>query len=312
MEFDVLVITPTVFCDLIFTGLPGIPGPGQEFYAQGFALCPGGMGGNSATALVRLGMRVGLVSRIGRFPLGEILHRQLEAEGIDLTHVQLVDEEPTAVSVAMSLSSDRCFVTYPPPTRAAGSMPLPLDYGVLGQARHALLGGPGATRDQLARIRERGIGIALDIGWDATENPRAVFDLLPLVDIFVPNELEASRLTGASDPHEAIKILGRYVRLPIIKLGARGSMGLKEGQVIEVPTINVKPIDTTGAGDVFVAGLLYGYLRGWDIERCLRLANICGALSTRGIGGGRSAPRWDDILRVAPEFGIDEQVGCIR
>ncbi|MEW6229844.1 MAG: carbohydrate kinase family protein, partial [Bacillota bacterium] len=197
VDLDVLVITRTVFCDLIFVGLPGIPEPGQEFYSQGFALCPGGLSANSGMALSRLGMKVGVISRIGRVPLGDVLYRQLEAEGVDLTHVLLLDEEPTAVSVAMSLPADRCFVTYPPRSRA--EEPLPIDFEFVRLARHVLVSATDITRHQLERIREMGVGVTLDTGWDATGEAQTVFDLLPLVDIFVPNEVEACRLTGASD-----------------------------------------------------------------------------------------------------------------
>lgn len=307
MKLDVVIVTPTVFCDLIFAGLPGIPGPGQEFYSQGFALCPGGMGGNSGIALSRLGMKVGLMSRIGRFPLGEVLYRQLAAEGMELSQVQLADEEPTAVSVAMALSTDRCFLTYPPPSPA--EQPMHINFESLRQARHGLVSWPGITKDQLLRIRKMGISITLDIGWDATDQPQKVYELLPFVDVFAPNELEAFRLTGEPDPRKALEVLSRYVNQPVIKLGARGSITLKDGRIVEVPTIDVEPMDTTGAGDVFAAGLLYGYLKKWDIDRCLRLANVCGALSTQVIGGGRSAPRWDDIFKAAPDLLADQHMG---
>lgn len=308
VDLDVLVITRTVFCDLIFVGLPGIPEPGQEFYSQGFALCPGGLGANTGMALSRLGMKAGVISKIGRLPLGDVLYRQLEAEGVDLTQVLLLDEEPTAVSVAMSLPEDRCFVTYPP--RSHAEKPLPIDFEYVRLARHVLVSATDITRRQLERVREMGVGVTLDIGWDAAGEAQTVFDLLPLVDIFVPNEVEACRLTGTSDVRDALHALGRYVRHPIITLGARGSLTLEDGRVILVPTIDVQPVDTTGAGDVFAAGLLYGYLKGWSTEKCVRLGNICGALSTRGIGGGCSAPRWDDIAEVAPDLRGGMQAGC--
>lgn len=311
MDFDVIVVSATVFCDLIFVGLPGIPGAGQEFYSQGFALCPGGMGANSATALSRLGMRVALVSRIGRHPVGELLYRDLEREGIDVSHIQILDEEPTAVSAVISLPNDRCFITYPPPSPSAGLVPIDFDFESVKRAHYMLVSASDVTKDQLTRIREMGARVALDVGWKATEEPQRVLDLLPLVDVFVPNELEACRLTGTADAREALALLGRYVRQPVIKLGARGAIGLDGGRVVEVPAIDLKPIDTTGAGDVFAAGLLYGHLKGWPIAKCLRVANVCGALSTRGIGGGCSAPRWDDILKVAPHLCAVEQAGWV-
>lgn len=311
MDLDVAVISTTVFCDLVFTGVPAMPGPGQEVYSEGFALCAGGLGANSAIALSRLGLKVGLISRIGRWPLGELICGELEREGVNVSHVRLADNEPTAVTVAISSPHDRCFISYPAPPPGGAAFNCDLDFGFIGQARYVLVSASDVTMEQLARIRSMGVQVALDVGWDATQDPRRVFDLLPFADLFMPNELEACRLTGASDAREALAQLGRWVRRPVVKLGARGAIALHQGQVVEERAIEVKPVDTTGAGDVFAAGLLYGCLNGWPIARSLRLANVCGGLSTRGIGGGRSAPRWDEIIEVAPDLHAAQKAGRV-
>lgn len=297
---DVLIITPFIFSDIIFTGLSEMPSLGQEVYSRGFGFGPGGLGGNAGIALARLGMKAGIISRVGRDPLGDLLWGKLDAEGVDLSHVLRTESLPTAVSAALSFDQDRCFVTYPHPSCL--TEPIPIDLEFVKLARHVLVSGPDVTRETLSLIRDMGIEITLDVGWDATNEPKTVFDLLPFVDIFVPNELEACGITGTSNPRDAIEVLSRYVSLPVVKLGARGSMAIQDGRLFEVPSIKVEPVDTTGAGDVFAAGLLYGYLHGWSIEGCLRLANVCGALSTQGVGGGCSAPRWSDIRKVAPDL----------
>ncbi|MCR4401610.1 MAG: carbohydrate kinase family protein [Firmicutes bacterium] len=297
---DVLIITPCIFGDVIFTGLCEMPSLGQEIYSRGFGFCPGGLGANAGIAMARLGMKAAVVSRVGRDLLGDLLCRRLDAEGVDVSRVVRTESLPTAVSVALSFERDRCFVTYPHPSRLVE--PLPIDVESVRLARHVLVSGPDVTRENLSLIRDMSVGITLDVGWDATNDPDAVLDLLRFVDVFVPNEVEACGITGTRDPRDAIEVLSRYVSMPVIKLGARGSMAIKDGRLVEVPSIEVEPVDTTGAGDVFAAGLLYGYLHGWGIEECLRLANVCGALSTQGVGGGCSAPRWSDIRRVAPDL----------
>lgn len=304
MDLDVVVISATVFCDLIFTGLREMPGPGEEAYPKGFALCPGGLGANSAIALSRLGLRVGLVSRIGRRPLGEELYAELEREGVNVSRVCLADNEPTAVTVSVSLPHDRCFITYPPPSLFSGGPVLDREeeFEAIKQARYILASASDVTMEQLTRIRGMGAKVALDMGWDTTRDPRRVFDLLPLVDIFMPNESEACCLVGTCDAREALNELGRWVPFAVVKLGPGGAIALHNGQFVEERGIEVDVVDTTGAGDVFAAGLLYGCLMGWPAAKSVRLANICGGLSTQGIGGGRSAPRWVDINRVAPDL----------
>lgn len=299
---DVVIISSAVFCDLIFTGLPGIPGLGQELYAEDFALCPGGMAANTGIALARLGMKVGLIATIGRYPLGDLLMSQLELEGLDLSHVDLREDEPTAVSVSMSVPEDRSFVTYPSPSHSCSYAWPAMDLDFISRARHVVISGPDVTPSQLAQIHRTGVTVTMDVGWESTRRLDSVFELLPLVDLFVPNELEACLITGTTAPTDALLELSRYVPHPVIKLGSRGSMAAVDGKVLEVPSIDVEPIDTTGAGDVFAAGLIYGYLKGWSMENCLRLGNVCGALSVTGIGGGQSAPGWDQIREVAPDL----------
>jgi len=304
---DVVAVSRSIFCDLIFTGLPGAPQPGQELYAQGFALCPGGMAANSGMALARLGLKTGIVARLGRYPLGDVLLSQLEVENLDLSHLEVTEDEPTAVSVAMSTPLDRCFITYPSPSFPYGRDPTIIDLDFLANVRHVLVSASDVTPDQLARMRQMGLGITLDVGWESTRHPDSVLELLPLVDLFVPNEIESCLITGASTPVDALVELSRHVAHPVIKLGRMGSMTVADGRPLEVPSIPVDPLDTTGAGDVFAAGLIYGYLRGWKMEDCLRLGNVCGALSATGVGGGCSAPGWDQIRKAAPD--LDSSIG---
>ncbi|MGE5593129.1 MAG: carbohydrate kinase family protein [Betaproteobacteria bacterium] len=309
MDLDVAVISATVFCDLVFTGLRAMPGPGQEVYSEGFALCAGGLGANSAIALSRLGLKVGLISTIGREPLGGELYAELEKEGVNVSHVRLADDEPTAVTVSVSLPHDRCFITYPTPSPGKRVLDCERDFEAIEHARYILASASDVTADQLVRIQGMGVKVALDMGWDTTHDPRRVFDLLPFADIFMPNESEACCLVGTCDARKALDELGRWVRLAVVKLGSKGAIALHDGQFVEEHAIEVSAVDTTGAGDVFAAGLLYGCLRGWPVAKSLKLANVCGGLSTQGVGGGRSAPRWEDISRVAPDLCGSQKVG---
>jgi sugar/nucleoside kinase (ribokinase family) len=82
-----------------------------------------------------------------------------------------------------------------------------------------------------------------------------------------------------------------------IKLGAQGALGVSNGRKVRVASIPVKVIDTVGAGDSFDAGFIYGYLQGWPLEKTLRAASICGALSTQAAGGTTAQATLDEVLR---------------
>jgi sugar/nucleoside kinase (ribokinase family) len=87
----------------------------------------------------------------------------------------------------------------------------------------------------------------------------------------------------------ADKLAGKVETLAI-KLGAAGALGVRKRQKVRVASIPVKVVDTVGAGDSFDAGFLFGYLNGWPLEKTLKLAAICGALSTQAAGGTTAQP----------------------
>ena len=123
------------------------------------------------------------------------------------------------------------------------------------------------------------------------------------VDIFFPNQKEASAMTGERD---ALRILERFrdegVKAVVLKLGSRGAGMLWQDRISFTERYSVDPVDTTGAGDCFDAGFLDAWLRSEDAETCLRAGAICGALSTEamgGIGGFPSRERLETELHKA-------------
>jgi sugar/nucleoside kinase (ribokinase family) len=113
-----------------------------------------------------------------------------------------------------------------------------------------------------------------------------VSEAVARVDVFGPNESEALRLTGASTVEAALEQLGELAPVVVIKCGARGALARAGGQTWGSPALPVEVRDTTGAGDCFNAGFLYGHLSGHDLAGCLRCGNICGGLATVSRGNG--------------------------
>src|SRR5262249_12893585 len=107
---------------------------------------------------------------------------------------------------------------------------------------------------------------------------------------FLPNETELCTIAGAQDAQTALERLAQAVPTIAVKLGGKGGLARQRGQTIQADALPVDVVDTTGAGDSFDAGFVYGYLHGWDRERTLRLACACGSLSTRAAGGTEAQP----------------------
>jgi len=128
-----------------------------------------------------------------------------------------------------------------------------------------------------------------------------------LVDILFLNQVEAKRLYNSIyDKDEDIDTiadsLSKEINLLVIKLGERGALAVKDGKKYYRGGFKVDVVDTTGAGDAFNAGFLYGRLNNYDIDRCLLIGNACGALSCTGIGGTTNLPTLKRLKEFIESF----------
>jgi sugar/nucleoside kinase (ribokinase family) len=119
--------------------------------------------------------------------------------------------------------------------------------------------------------------------------------VLAEVDVAAPNLSEALEITGAGDAQGALQRLSELCRCAVIKMGAEGCIACCDGVHYHVPAITVQAVETTGAGDNFNAGLIYGLLQGYSLDKVLRCANIAGGLSTL-VPGGCQSPLTGDVV----------------
>jgi sugar/nucleoside kinase (ribokinase family) len=148
-----------------------------------------------------------------------------------------------------------------------------------------------------AAARDRGLSISLDTNYDPSERwDGRLREALRYVDVFMPNQTELLAITGAADLDTALEHMARQTPLVGVKLGAQGAAARRGDQIARAAALPVEVADTTGAGDSFDAGFVYGYLKGWDLQRTLRLACACGSLSTRAAGGTAAQPTLAEAL----------------
>lgn len=299
-----ILVAGDLFVDLILSGFPSWPQPGEEAFASAFHREVGGGAAIAACGLARLGSRVALLGRVGQ-DSGHWVASRLNHFGVITSRLCFDLVEPTALTVAISTPAERSFLTY---HGASGRFPEMLAEAVasrdLANARHFHLNWApdlAAAADLFASIRRQGCTISLDVGWhpDWLADSRAIA-LLPLVDIFFLNEAEARRMTGEADP---AKMLNRFAsagaQRVALKLGPAGAALLWDGDTLDVKAHSVRVVDTTGAGDCFNAGFLHYWLRGAAPLSCLRAGNFCGAASTEAHGGVSGFP---DSERVRLEL----------
>ncbi len=146
------------------------------------------------------------------------------------------------------------------------------------------------------RARTLGLTTSLDTNYDPSEKWIGFDELFPVTNVFLPNEREIVSLSGAGNVDLAAERIGSKVEMLAVKLGAQGAMGTHAAGRVRVNSIPVQVVDTIGAGDSFDAGFLYAYLNQWGLEASLRLACVCGGLSTRMAGGTDGQPAIDEAM----------------
>ena len=298
MTYDVLIYGP-VFCDLVFTDISSMPILGKELFAGDFTITVGGSA-IVAAGLHRLGARVGLVADLGSDPLSKLSWQFLGEIGLDRSLIKRHPNPLPHVTVAMSFPEDRAFVTrYQAPQEPAN-----LEEILQTQpAKHLHLCSFLTTIEAPNAIQTAhtaGMTVSMDPGWDEKmlNNPR-FFELLAELDLFLPNRLELSQITGIEDLDQAANQM--MTALPagklIVKDGSNGAVAFTIGQqeAVRVPVIPVNPVDTTGAGDAFVAGFLYGFLQGLPVKESMQYGVVCGGLTTTIPGGIAALPNFSEV-----------------
>jgi sugar/nucleoside kinase (ribokinase family)/fructoselysine-6-P-deglycase FrlB-like protein len=290
---DLLVIGD-LSVDLVMSG-DVRPAFGQaEQLVESASLALGGSGAIMACSAARLGLNVALVAAVGDDALGRFAVAELERLGVGAKHVVVREECSTGVSCHLSTDRDRAMLTHPGAISTLRMADLPLE--ALDDVRHVHLASPflldglrSELRDVLDAVRERGATTSLDPNWD----PRGRWDLrdlLPRLDLVLPNAAEARRLTGVDDVERAASLLAAEGPAVVVKLGESGALAHDGERAVRAPAPAVDVVNTTGAGDTFDAGYLVAALAGADQGRRLEMAVAAGALSLRGYGGTAGQP----------------------
>jgi sugar/nucleoside kinase (ribokinase family) len=290
-RFDVTV-AGELNLDLILYGLPEQLLPERELLADNMMLTLGASSGIFVHNLAALGSRVGFQSRIGDDQLGAMALQRLVEGGVDVSALRQVSgSTQTGLTVILQHDGWRNILTYSGTIAELNWDDLDLSY--LADSRHFHLSSfylQTGLRPRVAQLFRKMKASGLTTSMDTNDDPEAkwaadLFDVLPYVDVFMPNAREAQKIAGTDNLEEAIKQLSQRVSLLVVKLGHEGAMAVRGSERIKEPGLNVNAIDAVGAGDSFDAGFLHEYVHGADLKTCLASGNRAGALSTTRSGG---------------------------
>jgi ribokinase len=293
-----------------------LPSPGETRLGTGYRVDYGGKGSNQAVGCARLGARVSFVGRIGKDAFGEMALGLYRDEGIDVAYVKQSDGVPTGVGfIIVDAGGHNCITIDPGANElltAADVSPCEAAFDGAAVVLTQLEIPVAAAEAAMARGRARGAVTIL--------NPAPVRPLpesiLQLVDIITPNQSEARVLAGRSPvealdtgefgPEEIARHLIRCgVKRVVMTLGEKGALIVTASSSRHVPALRMTPVDTTGAGDAFNAGLATALACGADLEGAVQFAVVTGGLAVTKEGVIPSLPHRDEVLRCYPQNGLN-------
>jgi len=257
----------------------------------------GGQTASAMVALQRLGLKTAYAGRFGSDEDGRFGLRAIEYEGVNLDFAEMIDGADNQIAFIMidSRFGERTIIWDRDERLSYRPDEAPIELATRGRVLHIDAYDPPACAVMAHAARDVGAIITSDIDNIYEGLP----DLLPLIDVLItPAELP-HRLTGISDERAALVELKARYGCAIVgtTLGGRGARIYCEGQFIESPAFEVPGgcRDTTGAGDAFHGGFIYGMLSGEDLETCMRLGNAVAALKCRSLGARAALPTADEL-----------------
>lgn len=286
-------VVGSVNADLTFT-VRTLPRPGQTVLASGLSMAPGGKGGNQAVAAARAGAEVRLVAALGNDGSAAMLRNHLSANGVALDGVVTVPGPSGSAVITVDSSAENTIVVAPG-ANGALSVDSADVRAVIADSDVVLLQLeiPIATAIGAAQTASAAGAVVVVNASPAGAPPHDLLALSELADVVVVNETEA----GAW--HWPVPHL-------VITRGARGASYLGDGERFSVPAPAVRPVDTTGAGDVFAGVLATHWVDGHELA--LRRACAAAALSTLVAGAGDCAPYAEAIDDAVSNRATERQL----
>ncbi len=278
--------------------------PGDDIPAKGtLGLVPklemhlGGLAAVTASVFSQLGGTAAFVGRVGRDGFGDYLLATLRQNGVETDGAtQMEGARSSATVVLVDDAGERTFLHHVGAN--AETCEDDVDFDMVKQSRILHWGGPaimpnldGAPMGRVfQRAKELGVRTSMDTCYDGKGVWLPLIEpSLPHLDIIFSSFEEACGYTGCDTP-EAIAdfYMGYGIKVAVIKLGADGLFVKTASDACRIPAHTVEVVDTTGAGDASCGGFLSGWLQGWDIEQCARLANAVGGLTVQHMGGAEA------------------------
>lgn len=294
--------------DLIFFDLKRKPLFGSEILSKDYFIHIGGSAGIFATVLSQLEIDTSIFSKIGNDYFGKLLIKQLSEFGVNTDQVIIDKKNNTGITVNLPYANDRyqfsSFSIFKDLNFEILKIPESLSH-IHITAYYMIKKFNKKYIEIISGLKNtyKDITFSLDTNDDPENNWNdEIYEVIPNMDILFLNKKEAQKITRENKIEFALEKLGNYVKVVILKLGNKGYLAkTPQGNFLGQP-IKTNVCDTTGAGDNFDAGFIYGYLNDFSFENSLRIANLCGANSVEQIGGVGDKKRFLKLKKLLSRF----------
>lgn len=313
--YDVTVIGPSVIDILASPAGPDLLS-GITRYLDKIGMSFGGDALNESVVLTRLGKKVQLISKVGGDEAGKKILEYLRENGISTDSIRIEAGLDTTINIVLieKNGARRFLGTASSSARRLG----PEDVGAqLNKGETAgivcfasmfisPLFSIDAMKALFSRVKAEGRTLVVDM--TRTKNGETLEDLrglLPYMDVFMPNDGEIRSLTGDDDPaRNAMRLVECGVKTAVVKTGAEGCIVATKGGITKVPPVpGIQCVDTTGAGDSFAAGFVYGLCDGLPAEACARLGCAAASCSIEQVGATDGVQSLEQVLERFRRIG---------
>jgi sugar/nucleoside kinase (ribokinase family) len=276
--------------------IPGFPAPNSKMEILRFERSGGGQVATAMVALSRWGVKAKYIGKVGSDEFGQLSFESLRQEGVDTSSVTTEPGASTQLGniLVEANSGDRTILWRREARLMYREGELCREDVCSGRILHLDGHDIRAALNSARWAKEGGIPTVIDIDKAEPLTP----DLIQIIDFVVTSSRFPTLFTGISDREKALLELQKHTPgFLCMTLGPEGAMALVDGEILHVDGFSVKVVDTTGAGDVFHGGFIYGLLQNWEVKEILRFSNAVAALKCRDLGGRRAIPTLDEVDR---------------
>lgn len=288
--------------DLLYQNMPKIPNVGEEIYTDMFSLQLGGGLPATLINLGRLGVKTKIATELGSDMFSDFARKKYAENGVEPLNLYRGNGIPLNITSAIILKNDRSFITY-----GKGSIDpdenAKEEFFRIAKGAKICLMSAGGFIDIYKELKSQGTIMVLDTGWDEELSFEKYDELLTVADYFTPNRKEALKITGKSSEKGAAFALKKYFDKVVVKTDRDGCIGIDGDDFFFCPSLDrYKNVDSTGAGDAFLAGFVYGLLYDYPLKDCIEFGNITGGKAVTRVGALSAYVNEKELLEIKKEI----------